>query len=382
MKIMRKPNKVPNNLLLFFIFFILLAPVFGQAQQFGNVRVNPDRSTTFRFEDSTAKHVKVICDCYLQKESSIIEDEDYRSAKMKKDESGIWTYTTPPLTSEVYTYMFEADGKKHHDPKNPDSIRVRRDKMSVFFVDGVSQTDLYQTEKLNGRVDTLVFESVTGGKNRGILVYTPPHYAENNDSHPVLYLLHGLNGNEYSWTERGRAVEILDNLISTGKAQPMIMVLPDANPEELVAQSLDVGLMKNIMLYSAWNDLDFEKCYPKIDSFLSEKYRFSQQMGSRAVAGLSAGAKQSANLANMYDSTFSAVGLFSPAATDKQLPNNNYSYYWVGVGTKDIFYHKIEKFHKKMQQMGIRHTMFKSAGGHIWRNWRVYFTEFSQTLFQ
>jgi len=380
--IIKKLNKVTYNISILFVLSILTFPLFGQERHFGNTVVNPDRSTTFRFEDSTAKHVKVICDCYLQKESVTIEDEDYRSAKMKKDETGIWTYTTPPLTSEVYTYMFEADGKNHRDPKNPDSIRVRRDKMSVFFVNGVPQTDLYQSDNLHGRVDTLVFESITGGKNRGILVYTPPHYAENNESYPVLYLLHGLNGNEYSWTERGRAVEILDNLISTGKAQPMIMVLPDANPEQLVAQKEDVGLMKNILLYTTWDNLDFEKCFPKIDSFLSDHYRFSESPNSRAVAGLSAGAKQSANLANMYDSTFAAIGLFSPAVTNKQLPNDQYSYYWIGVGSKDIFYHRIEKFHKKMQQMGIHHTMFKSAGGHIWRNWRVYFTEFSQTLFK
>lgn len=379
---MKKKSKVSYNILIIFILSILSFPVFGQEGQFGNVQVNADGSTTFRYEDTTVKHVNIICDCSLRKEAPEITSENYHKVKMQKDSSGIWTYTTPPLAPEVYTYMFEAGGKLVQDPKNPDSIRVRCDIMSTFIVNSTPQTQLYTSKPLHGRVETLNFENPNGGKSRGLLVYLPPQYDDNQQDYPVLYLLHGLNGNELSWTERGRAVDILDNLIAQKKANPMIMVLPDANPEMLIAQKQNVGLFKNIMLYPTWNDLDFEKCFPSLDTFLSQRYRFSETPGDRAVAGLSAGAKQSANLAIMYDSTFSSVGLFSPVVGKKQLPNSKYAKYWIGSGDSDIFYNRINKFRKKMQRRHIPYTMYNSVGGHTWRNWRVYFTEFSQTLFR
>ena len=379
---MNRLRKASNKILLLFILSMLTFPSFGQEGRFGNAQVKADGSTTFYFEDSTATNVKIICDCRLRRETSTILKENYHKAKMQKDSTGVWTYTTPPLAPEVYTYMFEADGKLKHDPKNPDSIRVRCDKMSSFIVNGTSQTQLYTSYPLHGRVDTVVFDNPTGKKSRGLLVYLPPQYSENQQDYPVLYMLHGLNGNEYSWTERGRAVDILDNLITQGKAKPMIMVLPDANPEVLIAQKQNVGLFKNILLYPTWNDLEFEKCFPSLDSFLCKKYRISSRPGDRAVAGLSAGGKQSANLVNMYDSTFSAVGLFSPVVGKKQLPQNTFAKYWIGGGSGDFFHHRINKFRKIMQRKHIPYTMYNSVGGHTWRNWRIYFTEFSQTLFR
>ena len=378
----KKIRKVTYNILILFTLSILTLPLFAQEGQFGNAFVNADGSTTFRFEDTTATHVKIICDCRLRRETADIKKENYHKAKMEQDSSGVWTYTTPPLAPEVYTYMFEAGGKLIHDPNNPDSIRVRCDKMSTFIVNGTPQTQLYTSKPLHGRVDTVFFNNPLGKKPRGVLVYLPPQYDDNQQDYPVLYLLHGLNGNEYSWTERGRAIDVLDNLIAQGKAKPMIMVLPDANPEVLIAQKENVGLFKNILLFPSWNDLDFEKCYPLLDTFLSNRYRFSAISGDRAVAGLSAGGKQSANLANMYDSTFSYVGLFSPVVGNKQLPKSKFAKYWIGGGQGDFFHHRINKFRKKMQQRHIPYTMYNSVGGHTWRNWRVYFTEFSQTLFR
>jgi enterochelin esterase family protein len=253
--------------------------------------------------------------------------------------------------------------------------------MSVFVIANTPQTELYVTDKLHGHLDTVVFQS-GNSKPRKILVYLPPQYSRNTDiKFPVLYLLHGLNGNESSWNDRGRAMQILDNLILMHKAAPMIMVMPDANPECLIDQKENVGLFKNILLYPAWNNLEFEHCYPQMDSLLSSIYRFSDKPGDRAVAGLSAGAKQAATLANMYDSTFSTIGLFSPVVKRRHLPKTNFSKYWIGGGTGDFFHFQINGFRKKLQRNHIPYTMYNSTGGHTWRNWRVYFTEFAQTLF-
>lgn len=344
-------------------------------------RINPDGSVVFSFHDTNANNVKVYCDCKLRHEKSEIKRENYHSVRMKKDSAGYWTYTTPPLPPEVYTYQFEAYGQRFPDPNNADSIRVRREKMSVFIIDGTPQTNLYSVESLQGRVDTVLFQCGPEMKTRKILVYTPPGYDKEQHAYPVLYLLHGLNGNETSWNDRGRAVQVLENLILQHRAAPMIMVIPDANPECLISKKEDIGLFKNIMLYPSWNKMEFENCYPAMDDYLSQRYRFSNVKGSRAVAGLSAGAKQAANLANMYDSTFCAVGMFSPVVGWKQLPENSFSKYWIGGGTGDLFHHRINKFRKRLQRKHFQYTMYNTRGGHTWRNWRVYFTEYVQTLF-
>ena len=376
---MKNQNKMP---ICIFIILLILSLTCGNAQEppRDTILLHPDRSVTFQYKNPDVKSVKVYCDCKLRKETPTIRRENYHSAKMSKDSSGIWTYTTPPLPSEVYTYQFGSDTRRFPDPNNPDSIRVQSKKMSVFVLNGTSQTDLYVSNPMHGRMDTLVFQSANEEKPRRVIVYTPPHYSK-SVSYPVLYLLHGLNGNETAWNDRGRAAQILDNLIIKEKAKPMILVMPDANPVCLISQKEEVGLFKNILLYHTWNKMEFEKCYPEIDSFLSGRYSFSQRPGHRAVAGLSAGAKQSANLANLYDSTFSSIGLFSPVVGKKQLPQSTYSQYWISGGTGDLFHYRINKFCKKMQRKHVPYTMYSSAGGHTWRNWRVYFSEYVQTLF-
>lgn len=364
------------------IVLLILSLTCGNAQESprDSILLHPDGSVTFLYQNPDAKSVKVYCDCKLRKETPIIRTENYHSAKMSKDSSGLWAYTTPPLPAEVYTYQFGSDKRRFPDPTNPDSIRVQSKKMSVFILNGTTQTNLYVSNPMHGRMDTLVFQSANEEKPRRVIVYTPPHYSE-SVSYPVLYLLHGLNGNETAWNDRGRAAQILDNLIVQEKAKPMILVMPDANPVCLISQKEEVGLFKNILLYHTWNKMEFEKCYPEIDSFLSRRYSFSQRPGHRAVAGLSAGAKQSANLANLYDSTFSSIGLFSPVVGKKQLPQNTYSQYWISGGTGDLFHYRINKFCKKMQRKHVPYTMYSSAGGHTWRNWRVYFSEYVRTLF-
>ncbi len=364
------------------IILLILSLTCGNAQEAprDSIFLHPDGSVTFLYQNPDAKSVKVYCDCKLRKETPIIRTENYHSAKMSKDSSGLWAYTTPPLPPEVYTYQFGSDSRRFPDPNNPDSIRVQSKKMSVFILNGTPQTDLYVSNPMYGRMDTLVFQSANEEKPRRVIVYTPPHYSE-SVSYPVLYLLHGLNGNETAWNDRGRAAQILDNLIVQEKAKPMILVMPDANPVCLISQKEEVGLFKNILLYHTWNKMEFEKCYPEIDSFLSERYSFSARPGHRAVAGLSAGAKQSANLANLYDSTFSSIGLFSPVVGKKQLPQSTYSQYWISGGTGDLFHYRINKFCKRMQRKHVPYTMYSSAGGHTWRNWRVYFSEYVRTLF-
>lgn len=378
---MSNQNSIFRNLLFFILLTAISYTIQAQERSIGNLTIREDGSVVFRYHAPDAKMVKLVFDGELYKELKTIEGESYRSAKMQRDDNGVWSFTTPPLPPEVYTYQFDIDGVHLPDPTNPDSIRVRDDKKSVFIIHGTPQTDLYVKEKFLGKIDTLIFKGNANRKDRTVIIYTPPQYAESQEKFPVLYLLHGLNGNQTAWIDRGRAVQILDNLIAQKKVTPMILVIPDANPECLVSQGEDIGLMDNIKHYGAWNKMEFEHCYPELDRYLSGIYRFSDERGSRAVAGLSVGARQSANLAILYDSTFSAVGLFSPVAGSKQTPISAYANYWIGAGRTDFFYGKINGLRNRIQRKNIPYTMYSSPGGHTWRNWRVYLTEFYKTLF-
>lgn len=380
-KIMSNPSNICRNLLLFFLLYAFSYSIQAQESFSNNLTIREDGSVVFRYHAPDAKLVKLVFDGELHKELKTIESESYHSVKMQRDSNGIWSYTTPPLPPEVYTYQFDIDGVHLPDPTNPDSIRVRDDKKSVFIIHGTPQTNLYVNETFYGKMDTLVFKGTGDRKDRTVIIYMPPQYAQGQRELPVLYLLHGLNGNQTAWLDRGRAAQILDNLIAQKKAHPMILVMPDANPECLVSQGEDIGLMENIKHYSSWDKMEFEHIYPEMDSYLSGIYRFSSAPGSRAVAGLSLGAKQSANLAILYDSTFSSVGLFSPVAGRKQVPTSAYAHYWIAAGRSDFFYGKINGLRNKIQRKNIPYTMYSSVGGHTWRNWRVYLTEFYKTLF-
>ena len=373
------------NFLYKTLFFILLCygclPISAQVSKFGNSSVHQDGSVTFRYHDTTAKKVKLLCDCDLRRIETVVKTEGAHKIKMLKDSMGWWSFTTPPLAPEVYTYQFITEKGWSLDPANPDSVRVYSQKRSFFVVRGNSQAELYVRDVMLGKLDTIVLQRNTEGKSRKMLVYTPPQYAESSDSFPVLYLLHGLNGNETAWMDRGQAAQILENLILQQKAKPMILVIPDANPECFVGQDEHISLLKNILHFSQWSNQEFERCFPEMEAFLKEKYRFAEYQGSRAVAGLSAGAKQSANLANMFDSTFSAVGLFSPVIGKEQLPVSHFSEYWISGGSGDILHPQMAAFCRKLKREGVEYTAHTTIGGHTWRNWRVYFSEFVQGIF-
>ena len=308
--------------------------------------------------------------------------ENLQSARMHLDTSGLFTYTTPPLAPEIYTYRFQSHGQKLTDPNNADSIRISNGKRSVFVIPGSSLSDLCRTDSLAGTTEACEFWDSACGKTRRILLYLPPDYNKTEHIYPVLYLLHGIDGNDLAWHDRGRAVQLADNLIQQGKATPMIIVMPDANPKRLIGQNETVGLMRNLLLYSSWSHHDFVQIFPQMDSLLSSHYRISPNMNMRAVAGLSAGASQSATLANLYEDNFKYVGLFSPIVHRKQLPSHRNTIYWIGTGKRDIFHPQSKHFVRKIHHQQIPYCYYETPGGHVWRNWRLYLSEFLPYIFK
>ena len=374
----------PFKIKIVLVFLLVQLPVslYSQTWKTASPVIHPDGSVTFSYKNPSAKRVKLFCDCDLRNNNYNIERENLQSVRMKPDSSGVFTFTTKPLTPEVYTYQFKTHGRRFVDPDNADSIRVLKTRRSVFVIPGSTLSDLCIKDSLHGRIEFFEIWDTACGKTRRILLYLPPDYDRNEQLYPVLYLLHGINGYEKAWQDKGRAVQQVDKLIRQEKIVPMVVVMPDVNPRKLIGQKETIGMMRNLLHYPCWFHRDFEQVFPQMDSLLSVHYRISSDRQSRAVAGLSAGAMQACNLANVNGNRFQYVGLFSPVVHRKQLPTDQSTIYWIGSGKVDIFHSQSCRFVKKIKDKQTSFVYYSTSGGHTWRNWRLYLSEFLQFIFK
>jgi len=209
-------------LLLQFTNSVAQQALWGGAQ-ITSPEMNSDKTVTFRFQAPEAKEVKITGD-WIPSQGWTPGTE-----ALTKDEKGLWSYTTKALESDLYSYSFIVDGLKTTDPNN---VYLIRDVASVFnvFIVGGGKGDLYSVNKVpHGTVARRWYDSPGNGIARRITIYTPPGYESSNEKYPVLYLLHGMGGDEEAWIALGRTAQILDNLIAQGKVTPMIAVMPNGN---------------------------------------------------------------------------------------------------------------------------------------------------------
>ncbi len=382
------------------LFFLIMISIISTAQQalWGaaeiiSPEINTDNTVTFRFQAPEAKEVKLSGDWMPA------EGLTPGSVNMKKGEKGLWSFTTEVLPSELYSYSFSVDGIKTTDPNNVYVIRDVASVSNVFIVGG-GQADLYKTNAVpHGTVSRRWYNSPGNEKMRRITIYTPPGYEESNEKYPVLYLLHGMGGDEEAWIALGRTAQILDNLIAQGKANSMIVVMPNGNvTQEAAPGESSLGFYKPTFQLPNTMDGKYEETFPDIIKFIENSYRVKAEKGSRAIAGLSMGGFHSLHISRYYPNMFDYIGLFSAAIlpdqkvnskiyenldnTLKIQKNNGYKLYWIGMGKTDFLYKSGEEYRKRLDDMGMKYTYVESEGGHIWKNWRVYLSEFSPLLFK
>ena len=375
-----------------FVFSAAAQQALFGGQEIKSPEINPDNSVTFRIMAPNAQEVKLSGD-WMKAEGMAPA-----SVVMEKGKKGVWSYTTKPLASELYSYSFTIDGFKTTDPNNP---FLNRDVASVtnIFIIGGGQADLYKVNDVpHGSVTRRWYDSPGLGMDRRITIYTPPGYEASSEKYPVLYLLHGAGGDEEAWIALGRAAQILDNLIAQGKAKPMIVVMPNGNVIQDAApgEGRD-GFYKPRFMVDKTMDGTYEANFKDIINFVESNYRVKADKEHRAIAGLSMGGFHSFHISRYYPNTFDYVGLFSAAlmpredATGKVYSNidetlkrqmdNGYKLYWIGIGKEDFLYKANEEFRQKLDNMGMKYTYMETDGGHIWKNWRVYLSEFVPQLF-
>ena len=361
--------------------------------------INPDNSVTFRYYNPKAVTVQITGDFLPAQKVTYKRGDVEMTAEVParvdlKEQNGMWTYTSAPLEGELYSYTLYVDGQKTMDPSN---IYQNRDiaTWTNIFTLSAEQGDkgwYYEVQDVpHGNVSKVWYDSPTLGMQRRMTVYTPAGYEKNTKTkYPVLYLLHGSGGDEDAWADLGRATQILDNLIAEGKAEPMILVMPNGVYFNQAAPGVAVNMFQPTMTNSrSQSTEEVEASFPDIIKYIEANYRVKKDKNSRAVAGLSMGGRQSAALSRKYPTMFGYVGMFSgvvpPEENDKALEAvfaAQPKLYWIACGKTDGVMVNSKLLKDYCDAKGYPAELYESEGGHIWRNWRVYLTLFAQRLFK
>ena len=246
--------------------------------------------------------------------------------------------------------------------------------------------DIEKAGIAKGKVDTVSYDSKTVGVKRKALVYTPPGFSKKT-KYPVLYLLHGIGGDELEWLKNGKPQVILDNLYAEGKLEPMIVVLPNGRAIK------DDRATGNIMAPDKVEGFAiFEKdLLNDLIPFIERKYPVIKNRENRAIAGLSMGGGQSLNFGLGNPDKFAWVGGFSSAPNTKTpealVPNpetakQQLKLLWISCGDNDGLMSFSERTHLYLQQHKVPHIFYVEPGGHDFNVWKNDLYLFSQLLFK
>jgi enterochelin esterase-like enzyme len=352
---------------------------------FNSHQVNSTHSITFRADAPNAKTVELVSD--------ITAD----IVPLTKGPDGLWTVTTSPLPPGLYSYAFSVDGVDQPDPRNslpkPSLILGA----SMVLIPGEPARPWEPADLPHGAVHSHVYttSSVEGlpANQSSYVVYTPSAYdPESAVSYPVLCLLHGWSDSEIAWTQIGRAHFILDALIASGNAKPMIVVMPLGYGQmSFVDTGIDVwqnpaAITASVMRFQR---ALLNEVLPNVESI----YKVRRNRESRAIAGLSMGGLQSLVIGLNHADKFAWVGAFSSALAfldDRRapqlFPNVNSgslkpSLLWISCGAEDPLLASNRSFIAWLKERGVSLTAVETSGGHTWLEWRDRFVDFAQLLF-
>jgi enterochelin esterase family protein len=270
--------------------------------------------------------------------------------------------------------------------------------MSNIVIMPGEKSNLYlEAAEKKGTLSKVWYPSPAYGKVRRMFVYTPFGYGESKMKYPVFYLQHGGGGDEDAWTTLGRACQILDNLIAQGKAVPMIVVMPNANPNQYAAPDVMDPIPGPSVMQQGMETDEFHKggAYVKdlmedIIPYIESHYSVIKNKDSRALAGLSMGGIYTLYTTARYPNMFGYIGVLSMGFTPKRdvtaeltpVKNAGYKLYWVGCGKTDMAYDNAERLLKGLNDLGMKYTYFDKVGGHNWDTWRVCLKELAPLLFK
>lgn len=237
-----------------------------------------------------------------------------------------------------------------------------------------------------GKLDTVSYPSKTVGVTRKALVYTPPGFKKNK-TYPVLYLLHGIGGDEKEWLKGGNVPVVLDNLYADGKLEPMIVVMPNGRA---MKDDRAVGNVFDSLKVKAFTTFEKDLLNDLIP-FVEKKYRTYRDREHRAIAGLSMGGGQSLNFGLTNLDKFAWVGGFSSApntkkpevlVADPERAKAQLKLLWISCGDADGLMGFSKRTHDYLYIKRVPHIFYVEPGGHDFKVWKNDLYMFSQFLFK
>lgn len=236
----------------------------------------------------------------------------------------------------------------------------------------------------HGKLEMVEYDSKTVGTKRRMNVYTPPGYNAEK-TWPVLYLLHGIGGDETEWERFCSPHILLDNLIAEGKATPMIVVMPNGRAQK--NDRAEGNIMAAAPAFAVFEKDLLNDVIPAIES----RYRVNPDRASRALAGLSMGGGQSLNFGLGNLDRFAWIGGFSSAPNTKTPPElipdpaktkAGLKLLWLSCGNQDGLLKISQDLHLWLKGKEIAHIWHVDSHGHDAPEWKQAFYYFAQKVFR
>ena len=253
-----------------------------------------------------------------------------------------------------------------------------------IYPDPPEGIDVKREDIPHGKLEMIDYESKTVGTTRKMNVYTPPGYTADK-KYPVLYLLHGIGGDETEWQRFATPDVLLDNLIADGNAEPMIIVMPNGRAQK--NDRAEGDMMAAAPAFAVFERDLLDDVIPAIES----RYSVDPSREKRALAGLSMGGGQSLNFGLTHLDTFAWVGGFSSAPNTKSpeelvpdpaVAKKQLKLLWLSCGNKDGLIRISQGMQRSLKEKGVPHVWNVDANAHDPTHWRNNLYHFAQKLFK
>ena len=246
--------------------------------------------------------------------------------------------------------------------------------------------DMERPDIPHGKVDSFTYNSKTVGAKRKSLIYLPPGYSKNK-KYPVLYLLHGIGGDEYEWLNGGHPEIILDNLYALGKVEPMIVVMPNGRAMKDDRATGNIFDSAKVAAFATFEKDLLNDLIP----YIEKHYPVYTDQPHRAIAGLSMGGGQSLNFGLGNLDKFGWIGAFSAAPNTKKpeelLPDpaaakSKLKLLWISCGASDGLITFSQRTHDYLVKNNVPHIYYIEPGVHEFKVWKNGLYMFSQLIFK
>lgn len=272
-----------------------------------------------------------------------------------------------------------------------DEPRIERDRSvelgpdeKLAFAEPLAGFDVPREGIPHGRLEMIEYESKTIGTTRKMQVYTPPGYSKEKE-YPVLYLMHGIGGDETEWQRFAHPEILLDNLIADEKVEPMIVVMPNGRAQKNDRAEGDVYAAAPA--FAKFEGDLLNDVIPTIE----KRYSAYTDREHRALAGLSMGGGQTFNFGLTNLDTFAWLGAFSAAPNtkapselvpDPKKAKKQLKLLMISCGNQDGLMRISQGMHIYLKENDVPHIWHVDGNGHDATHWKNSLYHFTQKIFR